>query len=345
MAWLHEHPYLAGGGVLALIVLFFLLRGGGAGGAQQSGGGATVAGPSDAVQIAGLQANAALAAGQNAATAQTNQLNAQVAATQIRANADVTEAGLAQQAALQKIVSDAQVSQQSIHATEDTTNYANATALQIVQAQTGGQVAIAHETAQRDTYIAGAQADTMRRQYDDAVASQRIISDAQTSQAEANAALQLGIAQSTNATQLGIAKEAGDVAINAANRAADIDFTKIVQGAATDQAAIKAQADMDFTHTVQSATVIQAGIAAQQSVDLATVGAYRDVNLADISATQAFRSQTLDVIGKAAGSDRSSTGIAQILSSLFGTQQPNQPQGTSVGISTPWGGGSVTVPG
>src|SRR6266567_1924840 len=80
--WVKEHPYLSGGIVLGAVILFFLLRGSGSGGARSAP--ASAGGPSEALQAAQLQASTQLQMSQNAGTAQTNLVNAQVAATQIK---------------------------------------------------------------------------------------------------------------------------------------------------------------------------------------------------------------------------------------------------------------------
>lgn len=106
-AWIEEHPYLTGSAVLAIIVLFLVSRSSG----SSSGGTVTTvnAGPSEAVQVASLQAATQAASVQAAAQSQQNQLNAQLAAKQLDNATQTTIAQMTLQYNIEKLKSEASV--------------------------------------------------------------------------------------------------------------------------------------------------------------------------------------------------------------------------------------------
>lgn len=176
MNWIKEHPYLAGGLVLGLVILFFVFRRSGSSSAQT-----VSSGPSEALQAAQLQSGTQIALAQMQATAQQNQTNAAVAATQIAANRDIVVAQLKQQEDLQNIVTSGQVQEHTTDA-----------ALEAVKVQTGAQVQLAQIQTQGQVDIAGMQAQTMQEEYQAATEQAKIIAEAQTQQEAYITAVQLG---------------------------------------------------------------------------------------------------------------------------------------------------------
>lgn len=175
--WVKEHPYLSGGFVLGIVILIFVhsSSSGNAVSAATTSAGVDGSGLSSgdyaSLQAAQLQSGTQLQEATLQANAQTSNINAQVAATQIQANSQVQIAQLQQQADLQSTLTGGQVSLDTNHST-----------LQAILAQTGAQVSIAGIQTQGTTDVASIQSQTIQDQYDDAVKSQQIISDAQTAQ-------------------------------------------------------------------------------------------------------------------------------------------------------------------
>jgi hypothetical protein len=268
-AWIEEHPYLTGGLVLGLIVLYFLLTSSSSSSAAASNGvGGTGLSSSDytSLQEAQLQTGAQLQAQQNQATEQGNELSAELAATQINANATTTANQLEAQVQLQNIVSAGQVSEYgsdtTLQGTENTNasqvalgENTNSTNLQLAQAQIGGQVNLGEISAQENEYTAGTQASTLQAEYDAAVQSQGIISDAQTAQGAQNAS-----------TQQAIADYAAQVQLGTVNAAAGVQL-----------AGIGATQEETDAATAAQLSAYQTGSNNQTSVDLAAVDAQGNI--------------------------------------------------------------------
>lgn len=103
--WLKEHPYISGGiAFIGVILLFMLTR---SGGSSSASGGSASSGPSDALQAAGINAQAQVQAASIAASAQTAQVNA---------NADVSKQYIQSQVAIANINSVAAIEQYRIAA-------------------------------------------------------------------------------------------------------------------------------------------------------------------------------------------------------------------------------------
>lgn len=169
MHWVKEHPYLTGGLVLGLIVFYFIFKAvaGSSGTSQSDQSGTTVvqgsSGASDAVQQAQIAAGASVANTQAAATANSNQLAAALAAAQIDANTQTTLGGYAQNVALGQSNYQAQtalglssdqlaaVNSQVTGAVDMTTIQANRD-ITINSQNVGGAVTIAGTQAQATMY-------------------------------------------------------------------------------------------------------------------------------------------------------------------------------------------------
>jgi hypothetical protein len=205
--WVEEHPYLTGGVILSLIILYFLLSSSSSSSApaQSQGVGGSGLSSSDyaSLQEAQIAAGAQQFAQQNQATEQNNQLSAQLAATQLQVGAQSQANQLAANVQLQNILTSGQVSMGQTAGQVALGENTNATNLALGQAQIGGQVQIAGIQAQQNEYDVGTQAQTMQLEYNDAVKSQSIISQAQTDQAQINANTQQQIANYAAQVQLG----------------------------------------------------------------------------------------------------------------------------------------------
>ena len=277
--WIEEHPYLTGGAVLGIIVLYFLLSSGSSSSstaATSQGVGGSGLSSSDYVSLqeAQLQTGAQLTAQQNTATEQSNQYSAELAATQINANTTSQANQLAAQVQLQNIVTSGTVS----------TN-ANETALATANAQIGGQITIAGIGAQQNEYDTssaanvsefntGTQAGVMENEYNNAVASQKIVSDAQTAQAGINADTQTSIAQyaaNVNLAQIGAGEfttqTAGQVSMAGINAQAGVENNQITTqgqeyqtGETTSLAALIAQLNASTTKTNAGIAVVNSGV-------------------------------------------------------------------------------------
>lgn len=215
-AWIEEHPYLSGSAVLGLIILYLLFSSSSSSttAATSSGVAGTGLSSSDyaSLQEAQIAAGAQAQQTQDAATVQNNTLSAQLAAVQLQSQATTTANQLAANVQLQNIVTAGQVSENT-----------NATQLATAQVQTGGQVQLAGISAGEDESIAGTNAQTLEDQYSAAVASEGIVSQAQTAQAQANAQTQQQIAGYAASVQLaGIGAE-----VNQTNVTGSVDLAGI----------------------------------------------------------------------------------------------------------------------
>jgi hypothetical protein len=316
-AWIEEHPYLTGGAVLGIVILYFLLSSSSNSSPQvvQQSGGLSSADQASLAQTQ-IQTGAALQAQQNQATEQSNQLSAELAATQINANASTTANQLAAQTQLQNILTAGQVQNYSTDAGVTLGENTNATQLALAQVQTGGQVTLAGISAQENEYTAGTQASTLQAEYDAAVQSQGIISDAQTQQAQANSTTQQQIAD--YAAQVQLAGINGTTAVNLAN--------------------IGANENVVNNQTSANLMAYQTGSNNQAAVDVASVDAYGNVinsglnylkssnpNAEQVSLFNTLFGQPSTVTGgnfKASTGSGASTAAAQQLPSSFGITIP-----------------------
>lgn len=240
--WIKEHPYLAGGGVLGIIVLFLLLRSGSssssaAAGAGGVGGSGLSSSDYASIQEAQLQTGAQLQAQEAAAQAQTQQTVAAQNVAQIQANAATTQTQLQGQVALQNILTAGQVQENT-----------NTAAYQTALAQIGGQTSIAGIQAGEAEQANTTQAQTLEDEYNTAVQSQGIISQAQTQQAQITADTQQSISQQAASVQL--ANIAGQYGVqnnqiastNLANTlASGVDNNQITATESVDNNSINAQ--------------------------------------------------------------------------------------------------------
>ena len=301
MNYIEEHPYLVGSLVLVGIVAFFILRSGSTSSAASSSP-TSPAAPNPSVQTAGIAAGVALQQSSNAATVANNQIAAQVAESQIKANADVVQKQLDTNAQIQATLTSGQV---ALHG-EDTS-------LAIAQVQTGGQVQLAaidrlknqdtingnldyatieankDVTLNRDTItgnlqFAGIQSDLEKYKTDAAVTQTGIIADAQSKQATANDQLQAYLGTLAAGVQLAGIGEKGH----------ESDNVTAVQNNYIDTAGKVA---ITQSNNQTSVALVDAN---------AKAGILKDIGTATVQ------------------NQRSSTGIAQIVAALFGTQQPQQ---------------------
>lgn len=324
MKWLEEHPYLAGSLVLVAIVGFFLLRGSGGG---SSSGGVTVTGAPQADPNSVLAANTSIQQSQiasgvamqqttAAATVAQNQTNAQVAMAQIAANASAVQTQLQTNAQIQQTLTSGQVALGQ-----------QATDIALAQVQTGGQIQLAGIDLQKSVDLA----QIARAQNQDDISGNLAYANI-----EANQAITIN-GQNTGA----------QVAV-AGLQAQTLQYQAQQQ---TQQAALvtKAQADQQASNNDLAAYIasLQAGVAINQTNQTAgvqnnyinTAGAVAITQSNNQTAVQLGQQKTLaPVLNSLSGAisnsnGRSSTGIAQIISSLFGTQQPTpQNSGFNFGI-------------
>lgn len=330
MNWIEEHPYLTGSLVLVGIIAFFVLKSA-AGSSSASTVSGTVsptvaAGPSDAVQTAQLAASVQMQNSTNAATVANNQTSAQVAEAQIAANSAAVTAQLASNTSIQNTLTQASVSKDQ-----------DATQLAIAQVQTGGAVQLAGISAKQATDLA-----TIGREEN----QDNINGNLSYATIEANKDMTLN-AQNTNAaiTQTAIQ---GNVA-------------EYESGQQTKQAQIVANASEASTEANDNLQAylgsLAAGVAVTQSNNEAGVENNYINTEGNVAITQS-NNQTkvqqqqltnegniLNQVGTATvQNQRSSTGIAQIVAALFGTQQPTV-QNSSFGVNIPGiGGFQVTNP-
>jgi hypothetical protein len=255
MHWIKEHPYLSGSLVLVAIILFFVIRRASSGTASASAPAA--GGPSEGLLAAQLQASTQLQGATIAATAQQNQVNAQLAAVQVTSAADVQKAQLAQTVALQNIVTGG-----------DVANQANAYNLEAVKAQTGAQVSLADIQAQGALGLAQIQTGGQV-----AIAGQA----AQVNEAQIAANIQEQ--QIIGATQLGLAQTAADVQKNTTNRQADIAYTELTQAGMTTRNAQTIQGNLDYTQMVQQGQTTRTAITTAGNVATAQTNAMTTVDL------------------------------------------------------------------
>jgi hypothetical protein len=153
MSWIEDHPYLAGTLAVFLIVLFFVFRSRTSGSSSQ-----VVSGPSDAVQIATLQAQNQSQGIQAAADVQSLQTQAALAAAlaNVQASQDATTA--ARDVALQNILTGGATAQYQAAVGLQATESTNQTASDIASTNAGAAVDIADITGNTQVKLATIQA-------------------------------------------------------------------------------------------------------------------------------------------------------------------------------------------
>lgn len=188
MEFIKRHPYLFGALIL-VIILYFILRGRGA--SAQAQAQSATPGVSPQYQLAALQSSTQLEGAQIAATQRQNEINAQLAATQVTQATQLQEAQLARDVALQNIVTSGQVQTQTGNAQ-----------LEAIRAQVGGQVQVADIASQRDIQLAQISTQGQLGLAETAAKVQEGITQAQTQQAALAAETQQNITNQAAAVQL-----------------------------------------------------------------------------------------------------------------------------------------------
>lgn len=265
MEWIRRHPYITGTLVL-LLVVYFVIR---ARRSATSGTQVIQAGPSDAVQQAQVAAGAAVQQSQIQANAQTNALNAALAAKQLDSATQEQIAQFQRDVALQSIVTQGNVAQGQTNAQ-----------LQAAIAQVGGQVQIAGAESGAQVQIAGIQAGVSKAQID---ANLKAILDQN--------ATQISLADIASKTNISLA----DISSALQENLAQTDLSKSTQLATIDAAKAATLANIDYARQKDLAT-IAAGVTNLQTttagnVDLAKIAA-------DLAATKDTNAAAIAVSGQ-----------------------------------------------
>ena len=226
--WIKEHPYLAGGLTLGLIVFYFVYRSVAASSGTATQTVAYGGAPSDAVQTAQLAAGVAGQQTQAAADAQSQSLQAQLAALQLQTGGQVQIAQLQQQAALQNTLTSGQVaSQQSsdqltaaLAATGGASHIADVNAMAATQINSGNNAT--------SIALAGIQAPLSMAQIQASLQAQINQNGAAVSIAQAGDTAQVMIAGGADATQVAVAQANATAATAIAGGA---DATQVALGA------------------------------------------------------------------------------------------------------------------
>lgn len=166
LEWVKEHPYITGSLLVGVIVLYIVLRNSGT--AAQSTQ-VVQSGPSDALQAADLQAQVQQQGIQAASNAQTDQLNAALAAKSIDAAVSTAQTQAQKDVASQQITAQQDVATQQINAQLQESQFGaisadKVTAAQVAIAgiQAGAQQSVAEAQINGQVQIAGIQADVQK---------------------------------------------------------------------------------------------------------------------------------------------------------------------------------------
>lgn len=235
-----KHPFITGGAIIGVGLLFILLHASGSSGTSAATGTVASSGPSDAVQIAGIQAGTALQQQQNQISQQTSQQNFQLTGQAQQLQAGLQAAQLQTQAQTSTTLSGDQQFQLGTTQLTDQTAIQGATiaaAIEQLKISTGAttQQQLNAETAQQNLATIAANNSTTLNSQNQQTQQLQISTQAQVAQGQTAAALamqqnatatELALSQNNNATQLSFAALQASQIINGQNVAGSVATTQ-----------------------------------------------------------------------------------------------------------------------
>lgn len=275
--WMKQHPLLTGTGIIALVVLFIVVR-------RAGSSAASAGGPSDALQIATLQAQAGQSQLEAASNAHTADLNAALQAKTIDAQTAALLAKFSITAQQNQSATDLAKTQATISGATDLATIQGAYQLSAVNADAASAIEINRQntsadvtktqltTSSADT-IASIQAQVAKEGYANALAMDKIntVAAVTIASGQTQRDIQLSHDSLTQAITLGAYKATTD----AAKIQADLIATQDTNATALGVTKITASRDIDIAKILSDNAITLAGISA--GVEQAKITATEDV--------------------------------------------------------------------